>query len=75
MNPGTQQAYYIDRWIRDLSSNKPPVLLESLPEHRLEQQLVYYPEVKQHVDHAYQQITEVDGVKVYVLKERLQTSP
>jgi hypothetical protein len=73
MNPGVQQAYYINRWIRDLNSIKPPILLESLPQYRLDQQLVYYPEVKQHVDRAYQQTAEIDGVRVYVLKERLQS--
>ena len=39
MNPGVQQTYYINRWIRDINSTRPPVLLVAIPPHRPELQL------------------------------------
>ena len=72
MTPGAQQPYYLDRWMRDLERIRPPILLESFPKQHLDQQLIYYPEVKELVDATYRQTADIDGVKVYVRKERLQ---
>ena len=72
MTPGTQQPYYLDRWMRDLERIRPPILLESFPKQHLDQQLIYYPEVKELVDASYRKTADIDGVKVYVRKERLQ---
>jgi len=71
MTANAQQAYYTDRWIRDLNSIRPPILLEALPDRRMNQRLEFRPEVKLHVDRAYRQVARVDYIKVYVLKERL----
>jgi hypothetical protein len=72
--PGPQQAYYINRWIKDLNTLKPPVLLEAVPAVRhIHRRLQFHPDVKAHVDRLYEQVTSIEGIKVFVLKERLDS--
>ena len=74
MTPGPQQAYYTNRWINDLYTLKPPVLLESVPaEKHIDLRMQFRPDVKVHVDRLYEQVTSIEGIKVFVLKERLDS--
>jgi hypothetical protein len=74
MTPGPQQAYYTNRWIKDLNTLKPPVLLVAVPAaRRIDHRLQFRPEVKVHVDRLYEQVTSIEDIKVFVLKERLDS--
>lgn len=71
MNEGVQKEYYINRWINDLNENNPPILLESLTKRSKHHGLEHYPDAKKNVDRAYRYITEIDGIRIYVSRNRL----
>ena len=73
--PSEQQDYYLDRWIQDVISRRPRVLLDSAGgagQKYIALRLANYPKAYHEVVSRYELVEEVEGFHIYTLRETAQ---
>ncbi len=77
IDQGPQQAYYMQRYMRDLERNRPPVFLDTVGpgEFWFKDRSKYghevFPELAAYVSEHYRLVADVENRRIYVSKKRL----